>query len=70
MEVNSRINYPIKAVLVEMEENNEIDLESDHIKFLISWYTMRVSHIGTTIFVQGWNEHRLSGVCVCVCVVQ
>ena len=61
MEVNSRVNYPIKAVLVEMEENNEIDLESSHVKFLISWYTMRVSNVGTTLFVQGWNEHRLSG---------
>jgi len=33
VEVNGRVNYPIKAVLVEMEENDEINMENNHIKF-------------------------------------
>ena len=61
VEVNGRVNYPIKAVLVEMEESGEIDLENDHVKFCVSWFTMHVAHIGTTLFVAAWNEHRISG---------
>lgn len=61
VEVNGRVNYPIKTVLVEMEENGEIDLRSEHVKFCVSWFTMHVAHIGTSIFVAAWNEHRIPG---------
>ena len=61
VEVNGRVNYPIKAVLIEMEENGEIDLCCEHVKFCVSWYTMHVAHIGTSTFVAAWNEHRIPG---------
>ena len=61
VEVNGRVNYPIKAVLVEMEENDEINMENNHIKFCVSWFTMRVANIGTRLFVSSWNEHRIPG---------
>ena len=63
MEVNGRVNYPIKVVLVEMEQNNEIDMDNDHVKFCISWFCIRVAnvHVGTTSFVSSWNEHQIPG---------
>ena len=61
VEVNARINYPIKAVLVQMEQRDELNLNCDHERFCISWYTMRVAHVGTTSFVRAWNEHRIPG---------
>ena len=57
MEVNARINYPIKAVLVEMEKNNEIDMDDDHVKFCVSWFSMHVANFGISLFVSSWNEH-------------
>ncbi|XP_065886701.1 uncharacterized protein [Dysidea avara] len=60
VEVNGRVNYPIKAALIEMQENGDFNLEDDHIKHCVSWYTLHVSQVGTTMFVTAWNEHRIS----------
>lgn len=69
MEVNSRINYPIKAALIEMEENQDINLDNDHTKYCVSWFTVHVANVGTTMFVNAWNEHRISGNIFCVNMV-
>ena len=61
VEVNARVNYPIKAVLVQMEQRDEINMNCNHEKFCVSWFTMHVANIGTTSFVQAWNEHRIPG---------
>ena len=44
-----------------MEENGEIDLRCEQVKFCVSWYTMHVAHIGTSTFVAASNEHRIPG---------
>lgn len=59
VEINGRINYPIKSLLVEMEENNEINMEDEHIKFCVSWFTMRVANVGTGLFVKAWNTRYI-----------
>lgn len=61
MEVNGEVNYLIKAVLVEMEENDEIDMDNDHVKFCVSWFCIQVANVGTKSFVSSWNEHRIPG---------
>ena len=62
VEINGRVNYPIKTVLVEMEETGEIDLSYEHAKFCVSWCSMHVAHIGSSIFVAAWNEHHIPGI--------
>ena len=37
VEVNTRVNYPIKRVLIEMEESGLINLEDSTHKFCTSW---------------------------------
>jgi len=66
VDVNTRVNYPIKTALIEMEVNHEINLENDHIKFCVSWFTVHVANVGTTTFVSAWNEHRISGELYCM----
>ena len=41
-EVNSRINYPVKRSLVDMEANQEITMHTNSEKFCISWTTINV----------------------------
>ena len=53
---------PSKAALIEMQENGDFNLEAEHVKYCVSWYTMHVSQVGTTMFVTAWNEHRISGI--------
>ena len=62
MEVNARVNYPIKAVLVEMEQNDEIDMDDNHVQYCVSWFSMRVANVSTKLFVSSWNEHRIPGI--------
>ena len=61
VEVNSRVNYPIKACLIMMEENGVINMESALHKFCVSWFTIRVCSVGTKLVVEAWNDHPISG---------
>ena len=64
VEINKRVNYPLKIVLVEMENNHSIrtqdQSDSTHC-FCVSWITLRVATVGTTLAVQAWNEHPIPG---------
>ena len=57
VEVNSRVNYPIKSVLSQFVQNGNIDMSLDEVKFAVSWVTCRVSSIGLKLFAQAWNHH-------------
>ena len=59
MEINARVNYPIKTCLIALQENGDIDLDSPQHKFGISWFTIRVAAVGTTLAVQSWNAHPI-----------
>ena len=61
IEINGRVNYPVKACLVTLEERGDIDLDCPHQKFCISWFSIRVANIGTTLAIQAWNEHPIPG---------
>ena len=62
VEINARVNYPIKACLVALEEHGDIDMDCPHQKFCTSWFTIRVATVGTTVAIQSWNEHRIPGI--------
>ena len=61
VEINARVNYPLKTCLMELEERSDIDMDCDHVKFCVSWFTIRVANIGTTLAVESWNEHPIPG---------
>ena len=61
VEVNQRVNYPIKRVIVVMESTGEIDMGNDVIKFCISWTTINVIQPAIRNFIAAWNDHRLPG---------
>ena len=61
VEINTRVNYPVKACLVKMEELGVIDMESSMHKFCVSWFAIRVCSVGTKLAVQAWNEHPVPG---------
>ena len=61
-EINSRVNYPIKACLVDMEKEGDFDGDVDTHKFCISWFSLQVANVGTTLAVKAWNEHRIPGI--------
>ena len=61
VEINSRINYPVKRCLLDMVENGLLQLENPMVQFCVSWYTIHICNVGLDLFVQAWNEHPLPG---------
>ena len=64
VEINSRVNYPVKASLNGMKENGDFDIESDSHKFCVSWFSIRVCCVGTKLAVQAWNYHPIPGILI------
>jgi len=60
-EINQRINYPVKRVLIEMENAEEIHMGDEVTKFCISWVTIHVLENATQDFIRAWNCHRIPG---------
>ena len=60
-EVNQRINYPIKRVLIEMESCGEIDMSNGVTKFCVSSVSIMVISKAVHNFVCSWNCHRIPG---------
>ena len=61
MEINGRVNYPIKSCLIALEAAGDIDMACSHVQFCVSWFTIRVASVGTTVAVQAWNSHPIPG---------
>lgn len=61
VEINRRVNYPIKSCLIALEEAGDINMDCLHIQYCVSWFTIRVANVGTTIAVDSWNNHPIPG---------
>ena len=60
-EINAKINYPFKRVLVRMEEMQQIDMEDGVTKFSVSWVTTNVIVVPIKEFIRAWNAHTIPG---------
>ena len=60
-EINQRINYPIKRILIDMENNDEINMGEEVTKFCVSCVTIQVMDSGIKYFIEAWNSHRIPG---------
>lgn len=60
-EVNQRVVYPIKDVLVRMENALMINLFDPVVQFCVSFVTMNVAEIGLKRVVASWNSHSIEG---------
>ena len=61
MEVNIRVNYPIKTALVEFENNSVFDMENETDKFCVSWVSCQVAFYGLQVCIISWNNHPIPG---------
>ncbi|XP_064383624.1 uncharacterized protein LOC135351363 isoform X2 [Halichondria panicea] len=59
VEVNSRINYPLKRHLISMEATNLINMSDETTKFCVSFVTCNVAYHGLSLFVAAWNHHSI-----------
>ena len=60
--MNARVNYPIKEVLVRLDNDGLIDMTNDVQKFCVSYVTCEVAKVGLERVVMSWNNHRIPGI--------
>jgi len=60
-EVNQRVNYPIKAALVELMDADALNVDDDVTKFCLSNLCIQLAEVGIQQFVESWNAHRVPG---------
>lgn len=60
-EINSCIDYPIKAVLVLMEQEEVINMEDNIHKFAVSWVAIKLAWSPGATFIDAWNAHNIPG---------
>ena len=61
VEINGRVNYPIKSVFIKMQESGELDMDCATHQFCTSWYTLRVASVGCYYAIEAWNNHPVQG---------
>ena len=61
MDVNIRVNYPIKTALVEFESNSVFDMENETDKFCVSWVSCQFASYGLQFCIKSWNSHPIPG---------
>ncbi|XP_062499233.1 uncharacterized protein LOC134176583 [Corticium candelabrum] len=59
VEINNRVNYPVKDALIQMQSRGLIDMDCEITKFCVSHVTMRVAQVGASLAVSSWNKHRI-----------
>ena len=62
MEINSRVNYPIKKALISMQQQDIIDMDCPTTKFCTSVIAGKLCQVGLKIHIQAWNSHRIPGI--------
>ncbi|XP_020911488.1 uncharacterized protein LOC110249211, partial [Exaiptasia diaphana] len=61
VEINSRVNYPVKKALNSMVNEEIIDMDDDVTKFCVSWVSSYVCFTGTCQVIDAWNNHPILG---------
>ena len=61
MEANSRVNYPFKTALVQLENDGLIDMGIETTKGYVSTSTRKVIEIGLQYTVGAWNCRPIPG---------
>lgn len=59
LEVNRRVNYPLKAVLVEMTDSGQLLMDDPVHQYCTSWFSIQVANVGVSLFMSSWNQHPI-----------
>lgn len=59
VELNHRVTYPLKRVIVSMDDQGTIDMNCSVTKFVVSTVLLRVCEVGMNRMVAAWNDHPI-----------
>ena len=58
-EVNRMVNYPLKTFLNQLCQQDEIDMDDDQDKYVVSQLAVLLTSIGRERFVGAWNHKQI-----------
>ena len=61
VEVNSRVNFPLKRALTNMQHHDLIDMDCPVTKYCVSVMTGKLAQVGIQTHISSWNHHRIPG---------
>ena len=59
VELNKRVSYPFKKVLIEMVESNIVNMADEAYKFAVHYFASSVAKIGMQSFIPSWNAYHI-----------
>ena len=59
VELNHRVTYPVKRVIVSMDDQGTVDMNCSITKFAVSTVLSRVCEVGMNRMVSAWNSHPI-----------
>ena len=59
VELNRRVTYPVKRVIVSLDVQGIINMDCPVIKYAVSVVLMRVCKVGMTRMILAWNSHLI-----------
>lgn len=59
VELNKRVTYPVKRVIISMDDQGVIDMDCSVTKFAVSTVLLRVCEVGMKRMVAAWNSHPI-----------
>ena len=59
--MNVRVNYPIKKVLVDMDNGEIVNTSDEVTKYCVSKVSCDVASYGLKLVIASWNMHPISG---------
>lgn len=59
VEINARVNYPLKHILRKMADDEEIHMQDPVTKFCVSKFSMACCDVGFQQVVASWNAHTI-----------
>lgn len=61
VEINCRVNYPLKCALQNMENAEDLDMNDGVVRHCVSQFGICLSKIAMNNTVQAWNAHTIPG---------
>ncbi|CAC5418872.1 unnamed protein product [Mytilus coruscus] len=61
VEINNRLNFPIKRAIAQIVNNNRIALDDDIVKYCVPSLLLNLCRIGLKTVVESWNAHPIPG---------
>lgn len=59
VEVNKRVNYPVKKLVCQMQEDDELPRDSDNDRRIVGEFLRKTVSVGVERLVAAWNSHRI-----------